>query len=321
MTAHSTDPRDLTGARWSSAAICPRRAVYEGLDYPTEPLTEEQLSIFRRGRFIGAAIAHDIDCALEDADRPKGIAELEVPWGLDWIGHADYLILDDPEIIEVVSTAGCELPQHKVVQAAGYAVFAEVPKARVLSIDPSTFREQPYPVDVARMEEVVRRLEAMVVAGVRDGELPRRALRRDGIEEVEGPNEWPCRDCPFVPSCWKEWEPWPTAELPGSLETKVLRLVELENICAVRKEGAAPEAYAERAVLREELRARMVAGDRYRLGNVTLHFVEMPAVRRFSLADFERAGHALEGMAAEFVTASGAHERWYVRVREDAPEQ
>ena len=309
--------RVLTGVRWSSAVICPRRAVYEGLGVEGEPWSPQMLSIFRRGRFIGAAIAADIEADLIEQGRPAGVAEREVPWPAAdpiGVGHADYLIVDERRIIEVVSSVGCELPRHKALQGAGYAINdPDADEATVLSIDPSSYVEKPYPLDIDGLIDDVLEIEQVVVNGIRTGEIPRRAMRPNGYDEVEGPNEHPCFECPFKRRCWSTWEPWPSVELPESMIPKLERLAALEDYLATRKKEKEPEADAERKALRAQVRARMMPGVRYSAGGIRVHFVEVAATRRFSLADAEKAGHTLPESLQAFITESGAHERWTVR--------
>lgn len=307
--------RTLTGVRWSSAVICARRAVYEGLGVEREEWSAQMLAIFRRGRFIGAAIAADIEADLLDQGRPAGVAEREVPWPVAapiGVGHADYLIVDERRIIEVVSSAGCELPRHKAIQAAGYAVNdPDADEATVLSIDPGSYVERPYPLDIDGLIDDVLELEQMIVAGIRDGEIPRRALRPNGHEEVEGPTEHPCFACPFKRTCWATWEPWPTVNLPETMGPKLVRLAELEDHLARHKKS--PDEEAERAELRAQVRARMTEGVDYTAGGIKVRFVEVAPSRRFSLTDAEKAGHTLPQTLEAFVTESGGYDRWTVR--------
>lgn len=313
------DSRTLTGPRASSAVICPRRAVYEGLGIEREPNTPAQEGYFRRGRFMGLAMAHDLQALLAERGRPPAELEVEVPWPKDdpiGVGHADAYVTDTLTIVEYVSSVGCDLPRHKPLQAGLYALHhPEATSAVVISVDPSSFAEQAYPLDLEGREEEVERIVDTVVRGVRDGELPERAMRQNGEGVVEGPSEWPCFDCPFRRTCWKEWEPWPTAELPDSYAPKALRLAELIDLLARYKQE--PEAEREQKELRAELRARMSPGVTYTCAGLTLRFTEVAPSRRFSLSDAEKAGHALPEHLEAFVTESGGHERWTVRRSEE----
>lgn len=309
----TTAPRILTGARWSSAVVCPRRAVYEHQGAPRADWSAETLSMFRRGRFIGRAIAEDMDESLREQGRPVGEHEREVKWPAEdpfATGHADYYIPDERTIVEVVSTADCALPAHKAVQAAGYALNdADADAGMVLSIDPSTYMERTYPLDLEGLREEVERVEWLVTGGVRTSHLPRRAMVDGG--EVESPSQRPCFGCPYMEHCWKGHEPYPVGSLPETLHEAVVELADLED--QISRFKKVPHLEERRQVIRDRLRGQMIPGAKYRGAGIQVQFTPVAPSRRFSLSAFEKAGHEMSGPAVEFVTESGGFDKWTVR--------
>lgn len=304
----------LTGPRWSSAVQCARRAVYEGVGAPREEATEEQEGYFRRGRLLGLVRAQELDEQLVAAGRPKGQAEREIPWPPDdpvGVGHADYYIPDELELIEVTSTEGCELPAHKVLQLAGYIIFDRLAtNGRVLSIDPASLAERAYRIDPETFRDEVERIASQVVAGIRDGVLP------DRPAHVESPTQRPCFGCPFLRECWKHWEPHPVGTLPASVHDDLRRLAELEDDCARYKN--VPHLEAEREEIRDKLAGMMAEGGVYRGGGISVKWTGVEGRRTFRLADYEKAGHRLPDVAEGFINNGKGHRRWTVRRLEDA---
>lgn len=302
----------LAGPRWSSAVVCSRRAVYEGLGLPREPYSPELLAIFRRGRFIGEAIARDLSASLAEQGRPVGQPEREVPWPARdpiGVGHADYYVPDEAKIVEVVSAANGDLPAHKPLQAAGYALNdPEAQAAVVLVVEPSSFREQAHPVDLDGLADAVAAIEEAVLRGVRDGVLPERPAH------VEHPGMRPCFDCPYRRECWKTWEPFPVGQLPERLHEELVELAELEDEISRSKKIAHLEE--RRAEIRETLKGLMIEGGVYRGGGITVKWTAVAPRRVFRLADFEKTGHELPPDAAEFVSESGGYDRWTVKRKE-----
>lgn len=301
--------RVLTGPRWSSAVQCSRRAVYEGLGIAGEPFSAETLGYFRRGRLLGETFARDINDQLVEQGRPEALLELEVPWPNPetiGTGHADLFIPDEGRIVEIVSSADCDLPAHKPVQAAGYALnWPDAKAATVLAIDPSSLRDQAFPVDLLGLQDEVHEIEQEVLRGLRDGELPERP------EGIESPSQRPCFDCPFRRECWKTWEPWPVGTLPESLNGDLLRLADLED--QISRAKKVEHLTDERDEIRGKLRGLMVEGGQYRGGGVQVKWTEVAPRRTFRLADYEKTGHTLPPAEQEFVKESGGYDRWTVK--------
>lgn len=307
---------DLSGPRWSSAVRCSRRAVYEGLGVQGEPFSEETLSYMRRGRMLGRVLAEELDAQLAAAGRPPGEAERLIPWPASdpiGVGHADYFITDEAEIIENVSSEGCELPGHKALQNAGYVINDPVAtKGRVRSIDPSSMADRDYPIDAEGLREQVERIEREVVAGVRDGVLP------DRPEGIESPSQGLCFDCPMRRPCWKTWEPPPIGTLPVSVHGDVTRLADLED--EIGRFKKVPHLEAEREEIREKLVGLMIEGALYRGNGISVKWTGVEGRRSFRLADYEKAGHSLDrgGPAEAFTRVGKGHRHWTVKRLEDA---
>lgn len=307
----------LTGPRWSSAVICARRAVYEGTGAPREPISPQLARIFRRGRFIGEAISRDIAASLEEQGRPPGEAEREIPWPRALpigVGHADHYVPDVKTLIEVVSTADGDLPSHKPKQLTGYVLNdPEAEAGLVLSIDPTTYEERVYPIDVEGLRAEVEEIQARVVHGLKTGKLPGRAMTEAG-ELVESPTQRPCFDCPFRRTCWTGHEPYPVGQLPEKVHADLLRLADLEDRAAADARVAElPEIKEEIGAIREKLRGLLLPGADYRGGDIGIKRSEVKPSRRFSLAKAETAGHAIPDHLLPFVSESGGHDRWHIR--------
>lgn len=315
----TTAERTLTGPRASSLVICERRAVYEALDAPREPTDPRMERIFKRGRRLGTMLAQEIADGMAAEGRVAEV-EREVPWphiSPVGVGHADVFIPDDAHTIEIVSTAGCELPSHKARQAAFYSFYdIDSTAATVLSIDYSTNEERAYPVDVGGLQDEIEESVDRFLHGVNGGQLPRRAIRPDGYQ-VESPSEWPCFDCPFRRACWANYEAEPPGQLPEDLHASVIELADLEDRIARAAKLTGFEA--RRDELRAQLGGRMRNGGRYRAPGIkSVHRTEVAGRRTFGLKAFEDAGHVLSPAAQEFVATGRGHDRWYF-TREEAP--
>lgn len=314
----TTVERTLTGPRASSLAMCERRPYYEAIGAAREDVHPRQERIFRRGRRIGIMLAQEIAETYAEQDIRVEV-EREVPWPtLDpiGVGHADLFIPDDAHTIEIVSTAGADLPRHKALQAAFYSIHDPASQyATVLSIDPSTNEEKAYPVEVEGMRDELDERVERVVHALKGGMIPRRALRNDG-DQVETPHEWPCFDCPFRRTCWAEWEPAPAGVLPDHLHPLVAELAGIEDRLA--KVKALPDLEARRDEIRGLLRGHLREKADYRIPGFKKIRVSPVAGRRtFALKRFEDAGHTLPALAEEFVSTGQGHDRWTLTREED----
>jgi hypothetical protein len=300
---------DLTGARWSSAVHCPRRAVYDHQDAPKAEATDQQRRWWRRGHAIEDAIAGDIVQDLRDQGRrPRRQEPVAWPAG-DPIGeaHPDIYIPHEQECIEVKSRCGCTLDAAAAVQVAGATLnHPRATSAQVVSVDPYSLEEKWYPIDVAGLEPRIREIEDQVVHGCKTGELPSRVCTH--------PFDSPAFQCPYVGVCFDGWQrPDPDVLL---LDEEAVVLAELTDDVA-RAKRALEEAELAMKEQRATLRPYLEPGVEVETASIAkLKVIEVAGRRSLSLSDMENAGHQLPDELAAFVSESKPHERWQVKRRE-----
>lgn len=300
----AADTRDLTGPRWSSAVMCPRKAFYEAVEAPRRQWTDVELQRFRRGQVWEEAVVSDVvDGFRRQGRRPR--RQETVAWPAEdpiGTGHIDAYIPSEHTVIEVVSNAGGHLPEYKVLQAAGYALnHPNADKAFVLSVDTHTGSDPVYPIDLSGVEPRVREIEAAVVTGVQTGDAPCRVCRT--------PFDGPAQMCPFVEHCFQDWTFPPLEELladPKELE----QLADAEDTVSDARK-ALKEAEEKRDALRDELRPLVPANAESLAGGITVRRTVFDSTS-FSLADARKAGHSLPRKLRAFEKTS-EQERWTVR--------
>ncbi len=299
----AADPT-LTGPRWSSAVMCPRKAFYEAQNAPRRDWTPEELQRFRRGKVWEEAVVSDVVAQFhEQGRRPRRQETVAWPAG-DPVGtgHIDCFIPSERTVIEVVSNAGGTLPEYKVLQAAGYALnHKNADKAFVLSVDTHTGDDPVYPIDLDGVEPRIRAIETAVVDGIRSGEEPERVCQT--------PLDGPAQFCPFVDHCFDGWE-WPSLEELLADRAELDALADAtDDVGRIRQELAKAEAV--RDEYREKLRPLLPAGEEFLVGS---YRVKRTTFERstFSLADAHKCGVNLPKRFAPFVKTS-EQERWTVR--------
>ena len=293
---------DLRGARASSAVVCPRRAVYQAQDAPRGEPTDEQRRWWRRGVAVEEAIVGDIVAELRaQGHRPR--RQVDIPWPAAdpiGVGHADLYVPHEAMIVEVTSTRGAELAPHKALQAALYARHhPRATAATVISVDPSSWEERYYPVDVSGLGERIEGIEAAVVRGVRGGELPERVC--------VSPWDGPARMCEHCEHCFEGWERPDPALLLG-LDEMAVALADAEDALAA---AVSNEARQRRDAARDDLRPHLPDGQTVQIGGIRLRR-SVNDSERFSLAKARSAGHELPSWAEAF-TSRTSSERWWVR--------
>ncbi len=294
---------DLSGPRWSSAVICPRRATYEGLGAEREPVSPQVERWRRRGHAIGDAIRSEIIHELRvQGRRPRD--EEEIPWPRKdpiGVGHADLVVPHERHVIEVTSTKDADLEYRKALQAAGYAVNKGWSGATVISVDPQSYTERVYPVDVEALAPQVYEIEQTIVSALRTGELPDRVCAT--------PGDGPAQLCPFASACFAGWERPPLDLLIG-FDEQVEELADLEDEVGVaRRELRVLEE--RRDEKRAALRPYVEAGEALLAGAIRVKR-SVSVVERFSLAKARAAGHSLPAELEAFVSSSET-DRWTVR--------
>lgn len=302
----SRDQRVLTGARWSSAVVCPRKAVYEHTDAPRGEFDDTTLRRFRRGHAWGKIVADDVVAALRaDGQRPR--TEEEVPWPAAapiGIGHADIYLPRARRIVEVFSTDGTSYPAHKGLQAAGYCTnHPNAEDAVVLVVDRATGDERVYPIDVAELEPRVREIEEAVTNAIASGDPPPRA--------ADHPHAFPCSECVFRDHCWDGWDAPPLVVVDGA-DNDATELADIEDSIAATKQTL-KDLEADRAAVRERLAPYLTPGVPAACGGVILRRTITAGRRSFAVGAYEAAGHRLDETAAAFVTDAAPSERWSVK--------
>lgn len=298
----------LTGPRLSAAVRCPRQAVYQALEVPAEPATPEQERMWRRGHALADVAKTDIlqDLALQGRG---AVVEAVIPWPADepiGEGHADLLIIDEGRVIEITTTQGCDLADHKVLQAVAYAYeHPDASAATVLVIDPVTGAEQAYPIDVDALTHKWIAVRDQVVAGVRDGVLPDRVCRH--------PNDGPAMFCPYSGRdghCFQDWAP--TVDHVQAAPV-FQALADIEDQLANATPDRVDELKARREEARAEALAHVEAGVEAVAGGVSIRVTDVSEGEGFSLASMRKAGWELPSELEPFVTSRTGHQRWRVR--------
>lgn len=303
---------ELTGVRPSSAALCPRRAVYDHQAAEQDPPSAELDNWRRRGHAIEAYRVAEMR-----ADGAQIETQREVPWPPQdplGVGHIDVYDQAEKAIVEITSTAGAKLPDHKAVQAALYLhADADAEQAIVLSIDPSSFDERAYPISLDGLLDDVLHIEETVAHAIRTSTLPERTCH--------SPWDSTAFFCPYVWTvCFQDWEPAGSDVLFGMLdEAKQLadvtddladarrRVKALEERQGELRGSLAPAVPAKRSVKRQVVEdAGPVMAEGVQLAR------SVSTSRRFSLADYEKAGHVAPAEMEPFITETES-DRWTVK--------
>jgi hypothetical protein len=298
------DTRDLTGPRWSSAVMCPRKAFYEAADAPRRQWLPHELQRFRRGQVWEEAVVADVvDGFRRQGRRPR--RQETVAWpAADPIGtgHMDCYIPSEHLVVEVVSNAGGQLPEYKCLQVAGYTLnHPNAEQAVVMSVDTHTGSDPVYPIDLGGLEPRVREIEQAVVDGVRSGEEPCRVCRT--------PFDGPAQMCPFVEHCFRDWEFPPLEELLADPKELELLADAEDDVADARK--ALKDAEEKRNEVRGRLRPLIPANAESIAGGITVRRTVFESAS-FSLSDARKAGHSLPRKLRAFEKTS-EQERWTVR--------
>lgn len=300
--------RILTGPRWSSAVLCSRQAVYQGLGTEGAKPTPQQERVWRRGRFIGEAIARDVEAVYAEAGLEVE-AEAEIPWphrAPIGTGHADIYVPAEGEIIEVVSRKDAALPEHKALQVSGYVLnHPEATRATVLSVDPSSYEERSYPIDVESFRPEVERIQGEVVEGMSGGQMPDRAGAH--------PGDFPCFWCAFKDTCWEGVEyPDPNRIHDPDQVIDLQRLADLDDRISVGGKQV-EHMKEERDEIRARLRPHIKDKTETIAGGISVKVTPVPGPQRFDLSAATKAGHAIPDHLTPFITVGKGYERWTVK--------
>lgn len=304
----TTPEIDLTGPRWSAAVVCARRCVYGARGAPSDEPTIEMRRFWERGKAWERIVSDGIvSRMIEEGRRPRRQEIVSWPAAAPvGTGHVDVYVPHEHEVVEIVSNARGTLPEHKALQAAGYALnHPRAENATVRSVDTHTGEEHIYPIDVSGLEPKIREIELQVVAGL-EGELPERVCRT--------PWDGPAVMCAHVSTCFADWTPTPLDELLASAGEQDLvdRLADAED-----EVGRISEALASAKTARDELRDKVAPlvepGVEAFAGDIRVRRGADYARRGFQLKAFLDAGHPVPDILWPFVTESIVPGRWSVK--------
>lgn len=299
----------LVGPRWSSAVRCARRAVYDAREAPKEPASDWLKGIRRRGHAVERAIRQDIfDDLHQQGRRPR--AQEAIAWpAFAPVGesHADIYVPHETEIVEVKSHADCTLKPEAAIQAAGCAInHPRATSAQVVVVDPSSFAERWYPLDLDALTPTVRRIEEQVTTALEADTLPERACRF--------PGDSPGLFCPY----WRDggvcFTGWTREELDrGLFDAEAELLADLTDELAEAKDVVSEIEERVKAA-RDELRPYLPAGEPIETERLAkLQRSEVAGRRTFQLAAAEAAGYKLPPRLRPFLKVGEPSERWTVK--------
>ena len=306
---------ELTGPRLSGLMMgCARRTYYEAIGAEAEPHDARTLRIFRRGHAVEAAIVKELADELK-ADGRRLQRQVNIPWPRSepvGTGHADVFIPREKLIVEITSTAGGALAKRKAMQSAAYAYqHGRAQAAAVLSIDPSTFEEHLYPINVDALVPEIDRLMGLFTDGLKAHEPPPRACVT--------PLDPLARMCPFARTvCFPDWQSPPPDEL---LATPALRhaarmMKDRQDDIRLNEKDTA-ELAEKRDANRELLEPYMPRDEYVQVGDVDVKVIEVQGRQSFDFAAAAAAGVDLSAVEA-FINRGDPHLRWYTREhRED----
>jgi CRISPR/Cas system-associated exonuclease Cas4 (RecB family) len=299
---------DLTGARLSSLARCPRQAFYTATE-PAPEYDEQTRRYFERGRLYEDLVIRQLEAKHPNS---RVLRQHPVKWGLEWEGHLDALILPEGIAVEVVSTVSPSglIFDFKLEQLRLYMAHTPEAKSGVLYVvNPSSLRgEDIIPVtltdqDRQRIENAV----TAVVEAVRAGEPPERVCAK--------PSEARAHLCPFAETCFFGWEPPPPSPLSKDAEQAAMRMLALK----VRRDNLRRELRDADAEWRNEGDALLLEGvepgQDYEAGGVKVKAVEVKGRETFSLSKFRKAGQMLPGdedRLGPFIQHGEPYVRWTV---------
>ena len=258
-----SDRERLRGrTRWSMACRCPRMASYALRGTEPEEAPDRQRRLMARGKQIGRWMGERF-AAKYGADQV--ILEKPVLWPNDGVPagelHTDIFVIPERLAVEVKSSAHPDaLIDSALLQLAGEVHFdPDADKGLLAIVDPNDLSEEllPFKLTAEWVERVEDTARQVVQAGVA-GELPARVCAQpsDGIG----------RFCPFIDTCFADWEPPVTMVSDPKLRVAAVRAYEAKQVRNARRDEAdqADEEY--RARLEDLVDAGIDAGVDYQIG-------------------------------------------------------
>lgn len=302
------DDRDMTGARWSSAVICPRKAVFEHMQVPEDEGDDPRAAGWKlRGNLIAQAVRTQIiDMMKAEGRRPQ--FEVEIPWGIPTVGvgHADIYVPHRHTVVELYTSVGLEIHPRKVLQCAGYVIHH--PRAKfgeLLIVDPLTGEDRTVPIDAEAHRETVESIVAQVSAGVHDGVIPDRVCKH--------PADGPTMFCDKVGYCFAGWTETPLERVGREFEQLADELLDLtERRGLAGKEDAANKARVDEI---KNLLAEVIPpdGTARAIGPISVQRTHVPGSTKMSMGDIKKAGVQIPEQLEPFVKHTAGYDRWTVK--------
>lgn len=320
----ATAERVLTGARWSEAVRCERRAAYQGLHQePTNDRPRWLEDAFDRGIPVGEMWGL-VQGARLRAQGHEVSLEHEIPWGPGWHGHADLLDVTDAIVDEAYHSQKLEFREVKALQNAGYVDLLDEATGRkhrgVLTAinaadgdrnDGMALRRYPVEMDGPNgLRPVVRAIRERVIAAVQaeDVTLAQRVS--------ETPKHAECQVCLFMSVCHAGFVPPVPDEIVGLEDDfNALAILKSDLHHANAKVASLEQMIRDK---REPLREYLEPGVPVISGDVTVKITAVKGRVTTDLNGFVKAGHAIPPELAPFVKVGSGYGKWDVTKNEPA---
>ena len=303
---------ELRGARWSAASRCPRQAAYGLLGAFGEALPPRVQGLYDRGNDVEDAWFRRLPARDDLVHR-----QYPVKWGMGWEAHVDGYFEGSNEMVEVKSTVS---PQHlpgssvtwngvettsAVLQVAGAARFDGHDAApRVVAVNPIDYSECEYPITLTDdLAGLADETALLVLRAAEKAEMPPRACKR--------PTEGLSRFCPYMNTCFADWEEPEPIQLDGSVARLALELEAIED--AYRQGGSDQKILKEqRDEAREQMRNVLPGPGDFSVAGVHIRLSTVKGRETFSLKDAIAAGAISKEEAEPFIRRGEESERWTV---------
>ena len=305
--------------RWSSAAKCPRMAVYAQRGAEARPRTEEEERILARGRLFGEYMARRFEARYG----PENVtAEKEVAWGDPGDGtklgvlHTDVYVAPERAAFEVKSsTSPSSVVAAAVIQNAGQQYFdPEVDKGGVILVEPASLDEITQPVKINdEIEGKIHHIAQEIAQAEADPDfLPCRVCKK--------PSDAIGMFCPFADQCFADP---PTYEPPDPIQLDADRARLAGELVVVERQLASGKGYIEgakerRGVLIAELREVTEPGVEYVAAGVRLKRTVFSKTSYAGIGTGIEAGD-LDAEQLDPYKRTSEQERWTVVETEAVP--
>ena len=312
---------ELTGARLSSLARCPRQCAYTALGAEGNEAGDQMQRYLARGRVFEEYVVRQFE-----QKYPGGVeTQREIPWPLG-VGHADIYVPQEKLLVEVVSTvspAGAILG-FKIEQVKLYLHFdEEAERAAVYVVNPSDLRrEDLLPVKLTS-EDKERQLKSITEVA--------KAMGPDGLGPptpdympacvADSPDD--CRFghmCSYTDLAWADWEPPAAEDVPEEAVELLMRLAAKDRAYKAA-EASTSGVKHERDEIREALLPLLQPGVEYVAGGVSVKLTQVKGRETFRLAPARTAGAitpGLEEALQPWINVGEPSVRWNLTVDDTA---